>query len=314
MTEKLTVVSQIGDVDEKKPTFLAIGVFDGVHRGHQHLLSSMVNAAQSEGARPALLTFFPHPGTIVSGRQGRLYLCTLKERLALLAELGLTLIINHPFDNVVRQTRAADFVDRLCRYLGLKELWGGQFGLGYNREGDLPFLSKLGKEKGFSVHQFEAMVQWDGRPVSSSRVRQALNVGHIAEVTGCLGRYYRLYGTVKHGDGRGRLLGIPTANLDIWEELVLPASGVYATYVDVMGKKYAGATNIGFRPTVDGRSLNVETHIIDFDGDLYGQEISLEFVARIRDERKFPDLDSLVSQINGDVELARRRLTLDNTG
>lgn len=312
MTQKPIIVNAIDDVKEKTATFLAIGVFDGVHRGHQLLLQSMVAAAQNQGARPALLTFSPHPGSVVNGRQGRLYLTTQEERLGLLADLGLDLIINHPFDESVRQTRAANFVDRLCRHLDLKQLWGGNFGLGYNREGDLPFLQKLGVERGFSVHQFEAMVQWDGRQVSSSRVRQALRNGHMTEVTGCLGRYFRLSGTVIPGDGRGRQLGIPTANLDVWDELVLPASGVYATYVEVMGKTYAGATNIGFRPTVDGRTLNVETHIIDFDHDLYGQEISLSFVARIRDERKFPDLDSLIRQINADIQKVSRLLSLDN--
>ena len=308
MKQSFARVTKLSEVEEGQPTYLAIGVFDGVHLGHQKLLQSMVAAAQAEGARSAVLTFFPHPVTVIRGRQGRIYLGSLDERIELLAGQGLDLVISHPFDEEVRRTPATNFIDQLCRHLDLSQLWGGSFGLGFNREGDLPFLTQLGQEKGFSVHPFEAPVKWGGANVSSSRVRRVVEEGQVDEATGCLGRPYRLAGTVIHGDGRGRALGVPTANLSVWDELVLPASGVYATYAWLQGQRYLGATNVGYRPTVNGHNLNVETHLLDFDADIYGREVVLDFVARIRDEKKFDSLDELVNQIKADIRQVRQLL------
>ena len=311
MDNNSVLVTNLESVEETKPTFLAIGVFDGVHRGHQRLLQNMVAAAQEAGAQAAVLTFFPHPGAVIHNRQGRLYLSTLQERVSLLSDQGLDLVITQSFDDQVRQTPATEFISQLCRRLSLSQLWGGAFSLGFNREGDLPFLQKMGQDKGFTVHQVETMVQWDGQRVSSSRVRQALTGGEMNEVNGCLGHRYNLTGTVVHGDGRGRSLGIPTANLLVWEELLLPANGVYATYAWLNDQKYRAATNVGFRPTVNGHSLNVEAHLLDFDSDIYGQELTLEFVSRVRDEKKVPDLEALVKQIQADIATVRTQLPLD---
>jgi riboflavin kinase/FMN adenylyltransferase len=307
------LVTNLESVEEVNPTFLAIGVFDGVHLGHQRLLQNMAASAREAGAQAAVLTFFPHPSAVIHSRQGRIYLSTLQERITLLANQGLDMVITQSFDDQVRQTPAADFVSRLCRHLDLNQLWGGAFTLGFNREGDLPFLEKMGLEEGFTVHQVETMVQWDGQRVSSSRVRQALTTGRINEVNGCLGHCYSLTGTVIHGDGRGGPLGIPTANLLVWEELLLPANGVYATYAWLNDQKYRAATNVGFRPTVNGHSLNVEAHLLDFDGDIYGQELTLEFISRIRDEQKFPGLEALVGQIHVDIATVRAQLPLDTS-
>lgn len=301
-------ITTLDSLKETRPTFLAIGVFDGVHLGHQQMLQNMVAAARQAGASSAVLTFFPHPGAVINQKQGRIYICTLQERLLLLTELGLDLVITHSFDDQVRQTPAGEFVNQLSRNLSLRQLWGGAFSLGFNREGDLPFLKNMGKHNNFSVHQVETMVQWEGKPVSSSRVRQALRSGEIDEINGCLGRTYRLVGTVIHGDGRGGPMGIPTANLKIWEELILPANGVYAAYAWLDDQKYRAAINVGYRPTVNGHTLNVEAHLLDFEGDIYGQELSLEFVRRIRDEHKFSNLDALVNQIKADIETVRRHL------
>jgi riboflavin kinase/FMN adenylyltransferase len=245
---------------------------------------------------------------VVPGRSSPLYICTLDDRVELLAEQGIDLVITHPFDDKVRETTATEFVERLCKYLGLSELWGGNFGLGYRREGDLHFLSQLGVEKGFTVHQFDAFTEWKGRPISSNRVRQAIREGSMEDVSALLGRSYRMGGTVIHGDGRGREFGIPTANLAVWHEQLIPASGVYATYVWLDGRCYPAATNVGVRPTVNGRSLIVETHLIEFEGDLYGQELTLDFESRIRDEKKFPGVDALVAQIRADIALVQTRL------
>jgi riboflavin kinase/FMN adenylyltransferase len=301
-------VSALAEIREIRPTFLAIGVFDGVHRGHQALLTAMTSAAKSAGARSAALTFYPHPGTVVPGRSSPLYLCTLDERVELLAKQGIDLVITHPFDEKVRLTRAADFIDQLSNYIGLSQLWGGHFGLGYRREGDLPFLQKLGESRGFTIRPFEVFVEWAGEPISSSRARRAVSEGRLEEVSKLLGRSYRLYGTVVHGDGRGKEIGVPTANLDTWDEQVLPASGVYATYAWIDGERYPAATNVGVRPTVNGRNLIVEAHVIGFHGDLYGQELTLDFENRIRSEKKFPGLDALVAQIRADIAQVQKQL------
>jgi riboflavin kinase/FMN adenylyltransferase len=311
MAKQVEIVSKISEVSENRPTFLAIGVFDGVHLGHQKLLQNMVNAALKEEARAAVLTFYPHPISVIQGRKDRLYLNSLDERVRLLAKQGLDLIITLPFTDELRHTRAELFIEKLCQYLGLNQIWGGAFSLGYNREGDLPFLRLLGQQKGYSVLQFEAMVEFEGQLVSSSRVRNGLREGDIEVVSGCLGRPYRLTGKVVPGDGRGRTLGIPTANLSIWEEQLLPATGVYATYTWLDGKRFFSATNVGYRPTVSGHSLNVETHLLDFDDDIYDREVALEFIARIRDEQKFANLDALITQINRDITAIRQRLESD---
>jgi len=190
----------------------------------------------------------------------------------------------------------------------MRQLWGGNFGFGYRKEGDITLLRHLGQEKGYTVQLVNAMVEWGGELVSSSRVRNGLREGDIKVVTGCLGRPYRLTGKVVPGDGRGRTLGIHTANLSVWEEQLLPATGVYATYAWLDGMRFSSATNVGYRPTVSGHSLNVETHLLDFDGDIYGQDVALEFIARVRDEQKFSDLDALVAQINRDITTIRQLL------
>ena len=160
---------------------------------------------------------------------------------------------------------AADFVSQLCDALDMRQIWGGNFAFGYKREGDVSFLQRLGPENGFSVQLVESMVQWDGRLVSSSRVRKSLSEGYISDVNGCLGRAYSLSGIVVRGDQRGRTIGFPTANLALWEELLLPANGVYATYAWIEDRRFLAATNVGVRPTINGGDRVVEAHLLDFD-------------------------------------------------
>lgn len=308
MTHSFVRVTHLSEVDHKRPTYVAIGSFDGVHRGHQALLRAMVERARSDGVRTAALTFFPHPRRVLQTLPPRFYLTTLEDRVRLLADEGIDLIITHPFDDEVRQIRAANFVDQLLAALDMKQLWGGNFALGYQREGNIPFLRRQGEEKGFTVETIDALVTWNGTPVSSRRIRAALEAGDMDEVNGCLGRRYSVRGHVVKGDQRGRTIGFPTANLSLWDELLLPGNGVYATYAWVEGRRLAAATNVGVRPTVDGLTLTVEAHLLDFDADIYGEEVRLEFVGRIRPEMKFAGLDALKAQILADVETVRHDL------
>lgn len=308
MNQKTTRVNLLTEISEKRPTYLAIGSFDGVHLGHQEVLRNMVAAAKKDGARTAVLTFFPHPKRVLQNLTESYYITTIEDRVKLLGKQAIDLVITHPFNDEVRQTRAADFVGQLIEYADMHQIWGGDFAFGYKREGDIPFLRKLGAERGFSVELVEAMVEVKGDWVSSSRIRNCLQDGNVAEANLCLGRSFHVSGTVVKGDQRGRTIGFPTANLDAWDELLLPANGVYATYAWVGDTRYIAATNVGNRPTVNGRSVTVEAHLLDFEGDLYGQNIRVEFINYIRPEKKFSGLDALTSQIQADVEEIRTRL------
>lgn len=308
MSQAYLRVTHLSEIKERRPTFLAIGSFDGVHLGHQAVIRSLVAKAKESGARAAVLTFFPHPKRVVLNLKGRHYLSTLDARVAALGSLGVDLIITHPFNEAVRNTRAANFMAQLCHHLDLRQLWGGDFALGYKREGTIDYLRALGKEKGYSVQLVSEMVKWQHELVSSTRIRTLLSQGNVADVASCLGRPYQLRGKIVLGDQRGRTIGFPTANLDVWNEQILPAYGVYATDAWVEGRRFKAATNIGMRPTVDGLSLRVEAHLLNFTGDLYGKEMCLQFRQHIRAERKFVNLQALVEQIKKDVSVVAQQL------
>ncbi len=290
-----------------RTSFLAVGSFDSVHRGHQHLVRSMVAQARAEGGTPTVLTFFPHPSVVLGRRTSTLYLSSPEERAALLAALGVEVVITHPFTLEFSHTSAADIVARLVKDLGLRSLWAGtDFSLGHNREGNRDYLAREGARLGFDVHIVEPLVE-EGQPISSTRIRHALSEGDMAEVTLCLGRQFALSGEVVKGAQRGSTLGFPTANVAVWEARAVPARGVYATWTQVGAEHLASVTNIGVRPTFAGQdeAQVVETHILDFNEDLYGQSISVSFVARLRGETKFPGVDALLQQIRSDITQAR---------
>jgi len=305
MIHSFVRVEQLNEVTERHPTFVAVGSFDGVHLGHQAVLQKMVAAAQDAGARTAVLTFFPHPKRVLQQLTEPYYLSTLAERVGNLANQGIDLVITHPFNAEVRKTRAATFVEQLCRYLDMRQLWGGNFALGYQREGDIPFLRRLGEEKEYTVAQVDGMVTWKGERVSSTRIRCSLLEGDLDDVNGCLGRPYQVSGTVIQGKQMGRTIGFPTANIDFWVEQLLPANGVYATYAWLGETRHLAAANIGVRPTVNGQKVTVEAHLLDFDEDIYGRSLCLEIIERIRPETKFPSLDALKAQIQADVDQVR---------
>ena len=308
MTQQLLRVNSLAEIIDHQPTYLALGSFDGVHLGHQKVIQSMVDEARSAGFRSAVMTFFPHPKRVMSGDQGRYYINTIEDRVRLLARLGADMVITHTFNVQVRNTRAADFVDQLVNFVGLRQIWGGDFAFGYRREGNMDFLRREGVRRGFEVRTVDALLTFEGSLVSSSRVRQSLDVGDFHDVNGCLGRRHGLSGVVVQGDQRGRLLGFPTANLAVWDELLLPANGVYAAYAWVNERRYAAAANVGIRPTVDGRDRTVEAYILDFDEEIYGQTVRLKFERRIRPEQRFSGLDTLRAQIQKDVDEVRESL------
>ncbi|PIV26741.1 MAG: bifunctional riboflavin kinase/FMN adenylyltransferase [Anaerolineae bacterium CG03_land_8_20_14_0_80_58_20] len=291
-------------------TWLTIGVFDGVHRGHQAILRQLAAGAHANGAPAVLLTFDPHPAVVLSGRDLKL-LTTPDERADLASALGLEAVITHPFDRAVSGMSARDFMALLKKRLGLSRLLiGYDFALGKGREGNAGRLSELGRELGYSVSVVEAVSDESG-VISSTEIRKLVSLGNAGAAANLLGRPYALSGPVIHGDGRGRRINIPTANIHYPESKLLPANGIYACRARLGADLFAAVVNIGFNPTFtpDKRTANVEAHILDFDRDLYGEQVTLEFIARLRDEAKFDSVDALLAQIHADIEKTRKILS-----
>ncbi len=303
------------------PTFLTIGNFDGVHRGHQMLLRRLQEAAQSGAGQTALLTFDPHPMALLRPDLPLQLLTTPVERLELAAELGIDVGILQPFTAQIAALSPRTFMEMLVQHLGVAALVvGPDFALGRNRAGTLDVLAVLGKELGYELIVLNPVL-WEGVEVRSLSVRQHLLAGDVEGAAALLGRFYAVPGEVVHGDGRGRTIGVPTANVATADDRLLPANGVYATWCTLERggtlQRFASATNIGVRPTVDGTQRRVESHLLDFpppgeSGDLYGQTVRVEFVARLRGEQKFASLDALVNQIQADLVQARHSLAVPN--
>ncbi|MBP8972934.1 MAG: bifunctional riboflavin kinase/FAD synthetase [Anaerolineae bacterium] len=304
-------VTSLAEAHPSGPTIVAVGMFDGVHRGHQHLLRRLVQTARVRGFVPAVLTFFPHPDMVLGRASGRYYLTSPQQRADLLGELGVELVVTHPFNEEMRHMRAAEFVDRLLAHLKLRELWvGPEFTLGYRREGNVSFLRAEGARKGFSLEVVDLVTNdGNGDVISSSTIRAALAEGDVAAATRRLGRPYRLEGEVVRGDGRGRTIGFPTANLDVWDEQFLPRKGVYAGWAHLNGETFMAVANIGNRPTFNGGVVTVEAHLLDFDRDIYGERLAFDVVAFLRPELKFNGVEALVAQIRQDAIEGRALLS-----
>lgn len=306
----MELVTSLDNLKLDRPACLTIGAFDGVHRGHQALIGNMVASARATGRAAVLLTFFPHPSVVVRGRRPSFYITTPEEKTEALKGLDIDYLVTHPFNLAVAAIRAADFVGRLVTQARLSELWCGEdFALGHNREGNVEFLRAEGQRLGFTVI-IAPPVLIDGEVISSTRIRQTLRDGAVEQAARYLGRPFRLAGEVVEGDKRGRQLGIPTANLAVWEEHAVPAVGVYACRAAAGDWQGQAVVNIGFRPTFGGAETLpvVEAHLLDFSGDLYGQSVRLDFVTRLRAEMKFPGVDALLAQMRQDIGLARQIL------
>lgn len=303
----MTPIYQLEDAKLQQPSVVSIGVFDGVHRGHQYLIKKLVQEAHSSGRAAVALTFFPHPDVVLRNQKGRYYLTPPEERARLLAELGIDCVVIHPFNDEVRQIRAAEFVDRLIEYLNLDSVWiGADFAMGYKREGNVTFLQQQGQEKGFSVRVIDLMqTENPGEVISSSTIRELLSEGAVDRVQDLLGRSYAVSGKVVRGEQRGRKIGFPTANIDVWDEQVIPANGVYAGWATLGDERFMAVTNVGVRPTFDGENITVEAHLLDFDRDIYGQILSFAFEQHLRSEMKFSGIDELIAQIGADADAAR---------
>ncbi len=291
-------------------TALTIGVLDGIHLGHQALLKRLVSESRQRALSPGVVTLHPHPLTVLRPETPPSYLTSLEERMQLILGLGCDWVIPLTFTSDVAEVECEELGRAFYDELHMRLLVLGPdaaFGRGAPRD-TVERMRVLGEEMGFEVLQIEPLI-FDGERYSSTAVRQALEAGDMERVAGLLGRPYHLAGPVVRGYERGRTIGFPTANISVAADRALPALGVYATRVEVDGKDYVGATNIGRRPTFEAGHISIETNILDFDGDLYGQRLELDVLHRIRGEQKFSGVDELSAQIADDVESARRLLS-----
>jgi riboflavin kinase/FMN adenylyltransferase len=304
------LVTALEDLQPDRPTCLAIGSFDGVHLGHQDILRNMIAHAHADGLAAVVITFYPHPSVVLRGRRPSFYLSTPQDRSEQLLALGVDAVVTHPFNQEVASIRAADFVTRLLELARMRELWCGEdFALGHKREGTVTFLQAEGARRGFSVYVTTPQLM-DGEPISSTRIRQTLRDGAVEQAARFLGRPFSLPGVVVDGDKRGRGLGFPTANLQVDEELAIPANGVYVCRAHIASGIYPAVTSIGVRPTFETQEskLTIEAYLLDFSGDLYGQTLRLDFIARLRPELKFMTVEALRAQIEEDIDAAQRIL------
>ena len=286
---------------------LAIGVFDGVHLGHQQVIRQTISDAQRQGAIPVVITFDRHPNSVVAPERTPPLIYSLAQKLRVIASIGPQAAFLIQFDRAFSEQSGEVFIRELARGFGQIQsiCVGSNFTFGHKRSGNVALLKTLGQELKFAVHGLAA-VSLDGKTVSSTRIREAIRNGNLDAASQMLGRTYAVAGSVTQGDQLGRELGFPTANLDV-TGLALPPDGVYAVHVCAQGESYRGVLNIGHRPTLQTPEAlrRFEVHVLDFDGDLYGQEIEVIFGEKLRDEQKFPSLEALTQQIARDIAAAR---------
>ena len=287
---------------------VTIGVFDGVHRGHQALIERVTAEAVALGLGAGVVTFHPNPVTVLRPDVPFSYLTSLERRVELLREAGAQWVSVLQFTSELALVSAEDFARMLVEDAGMRVLIVGEdFHLGRGREGDVETLRTIGERLGFTVETISLVAGGtdDTSDISSTRIRRALATGEMREVAELLGRPYSLRGPVLHGDERGRTIGFPTLNIGVSPDHALPPDGVYVTCAEIDGETYHGATNIGTQPTFDGTRRRVETHLLDFDGDLYDHVVRIELLQQLRPERKFEGVDALVAQIQLDVAETR---------
>jgi len=295
-----------------KNPVLTLGNFDGVHLGHQRIFQQVCRKAKESGGEALAYTFAPHPVQLLKPGQEPFLLLSIAERIRLIGEAGMDVTICAPFTPEFASLTAEEFVrDILHRQIGVRQVYVGQnTSFGRGRTGNVSLLKEFGKRYGFAVEAVEA-VEVKGILVSSSLIRRLIRQGDITEATQLLGRRPLLVGEVIHGFGRGsRKLGFPTANLKV-EEVLIPKPGIYAVWVVYEGQRFAGVANLGWNPTFQDHKFSIEVHILNFDKEIYGQPLRVEFVERQRDEVTFRGPEELIAQIKKDVEQAKKILGVD---
>ncbi|MCU9811385.1 MULTISPECIES: bifunctional riboflavin kinase/FAD synthetase [Paraclostridium] len=303
----MTIIKSLDEVINVENTVVTIGNFDGIHKGHIKLIKEAVKEAKTKNYKSVVFTFENHPMRYFRADSIK-HIITNEEKVKIFEDLGVDIVFMIPFDEYMTKISATDFVKTIlheklkCKMV----IVGHDFTFARNKEGNASLLESLGKNYNMKVKVIEP-IKIKGRRVSSSYIRNLINDGNVSEIKDFLGRNYFLEGEVIHARKIGRTIGFPTANLKAEDKLIIPKNGIYAVKVYIKNKVYYGATNIGYNPTVNGKALSIETNIIDFDEEIYGEIIRVEFLDRIRDEKKFNSLDELKSQLRKDVNFVYKK-------
>lgn len=297
----MKIFRNFNEHQEKTPLALSIGMFDGVHRGHQTIINQLNSISREKGFQTAILTFWPHPRTVFNPNDDLKLLNTIDEKIYLLEKNGVEHLFLKEFDEAFRNLSGADFVKQiLVEKLNVKYLIiGHDHTFGKDKSGDFNLLKEMSTECGFEVQQVEA-VNYHDRNISSTQIRNALAAGNVKEANEMLGYVFSVSGTVVNGRKIGRTIGYPTANIETDPLKLLPKKGAYIVEVFVKDQKYKGMLSIGTNPTVNGTSLSTEVYILDFDDDIYGEEISVNFRSFLHDEIKFESLEKLIERLDED--------------
>lgn len=293
-----------------KNSYLTVGVFDGVHRGHREIIHKLVHDAHAKNAPAVVLTFDPHPASVLSGKEIRI-LTTPDERADLLGSLGVDAVITQRFTRDLSTVPAHEYMSRLKAHLGLSHLLiGYDFALGKGREGNAPRLTEIGSELGYTVEVVPALSDESG-VISSTEIRKLVSIGNMTEAAKLLGYPYRMSGEVIHGAGRGKKINFPTANVDYAKEKAAPPNGIYACWARLRNERFMAATNIGLNPTFtpERQISSLEAYLLDFDRDIYGEVLTIEFVTRLRQEIRYTTVEALITQIQDDVNQTRNILS-----
>ncbi len=305
------------NLNEIKQPFInsvvTIGNFDGVHKGHQAIFHQVIEKAEALGGTSVAITFEPHPVKVLKADDPPPLITLYEQKVELIAKTGIDVLVTIPFNREFAALTADQFLEGiLVDKIGLRAIViGKDYAFGKNRKGNISYLKENAPRFGYEVIVMDWIpVSYNGEGrISSTRVREIVMAGNVADAPALLGRYYQIRGTVLAGRNRGgRLLGFPTANLKIVDELC-PKTGVYAVTVECGGTHYKGVANIGYSPTFDDFLFTIEVHLLDFNADIYGQDIRVNFIQRIRDEKKFSNVDELARQIQKDIKTGRAILT-----
>ncbi len=302
----MLLITDLNNITTKlTKSVITLGNFDGLHLGHQELIKMVIRRARETGATSLVVTFRPHPLQILAPEKCPPLISIYEEKIKLFEELGIDVLVKIPFTVDFAAMTPEDFVrDVLCGLLGAKEiLVGFNYKFGKGRQGNVRTLKKLGEKFGFTVREVE-QVSLNGEVISSTKIRRLLKEGDVEHAARLLGRTYAVTGIVVRGDGRGKGLGFPTANI-VPKHSIIPSNGVYAARLYVRDKLYDGIANVGMRPTFSKEALTIEVHAFDFNEDIYREEVSLYFVKKIREEKKFGSVEGLIRQIGSDIETAR---------
>ena len=305
-------ITDITTFTTQQPTVLTIGTFDGVHLGHQKIVERVITTARQEGLLATVFTFFPHPRMVVQHDKGLKLIHTSEEKKQLLQQLGVDLLVVQPFNEAFAQLSAEEFVSTiLVQRLNVKKvIIGYDHRFGRNRTANIDDMRLFGEKYGFAVEEISVQ-EVDEVSVSSTKIREALNKGDVTTAKHYLGTPYSLTGRVVHGLKLGRTLGYPTANIQVTEDYkLIPKDGVYAVYSYIDGRKVYGMMSIGKNPTIEGKGASIEVYFFDFNGDLYDQKLTIEFVQYLREEQKFATIDLLKKQLQDDETAARKAIAV----